>query len=98
MQEERGGAVGRSGRLDMSGLTRAELYDEVDDDAAGLGEMRDACDWCGQPRGSGYVVAAPDRCDALCPICWGRSPAYLEWRGEGLTHDAALNRLRALPG
>jgi hypothetical protein len=94
MQEDRGGAAGRAGRLDMSGLTGAELFEED----TGVGGTGGACDWCGQPRGSEYVVAAQDRCDALCPICWGRSPAYLEWRGEGLTHEAALDRLRALPG
>ena len=104
MQENRSGdrmaaAAGRSGRLDMSGLTGTELSDqEGDDEVEGQAwTVQEACDWCGQPRGSGYVVVAQERCDGVCPICWGRSPDYLELRGEGLAHEAALDRLGTVP-
>ena len=87
-----GARSSRTGRLDTSDLRLSELLGEPANEPGE--EMTQECDWCGKPCGNEYIVVAEDRCDNVCPLCWGRSPDYLELREEeGLDPAASLDRL-----
>lgn len=56
-------------------------------------ELNQTCAWCKEPCSGGYRVAVDARHYGLCALCWGRAPAYLEHRQEGLEHSEALRRI-----
>jgi hypothetical protein len=55
--------------------------------------LQGRCDWCGEPCASEYFVVARGKHYALCPTCWGRSPAYQELRHKGMAHETTLRML-----
>ena len=55
--------------------------------------LRENCDWCGESSGSGYFVAVRDQNYQVCPICWGRSPAYIDSRRAGFSHEEACRMI-----
>ncbi len=67
------------------------MLDDLDGDLSRQEPGR--CDWCGSSSGNQYLVVAQTQVYAVCPICWGRSPTYLELTQEGVRHEAALTRL-----
>ena len=92
-------------RLDEGGFARLDVSDlgpphdcnsgdSGEDEASSVHGSR-PCDWCGNARAGGgeYLVVADKGHYAVCAICWGRSPGYVELRQEGVAHGEALTRL-----
>ena len=59
----------------------------------GSDKLSQTCAWCQGACSGGYQVVADDACYSLCALCWGRAPAYMEFRQEGMEHADALRRL-----
>lgn len=80
--------------LMVEGLDTA-LEDADISEADGIEEplLRKECDWCGEVSSSGYFVAVRDQNYQVCPICWGRSPAYIDSRRAGYSHEDACRML-----
>lgn len=55
--------------------------------------LKENCDWCGERSGSGYFVAVRDQSYQVCPMCWGRAPAYVDSRRAGHSHEEACRML-----
>lgn len=71
----------------------AELGDGADNDHTAAFSGDKECDWCGESSGSGYFVAVRDQNYRVCSMCWGRAPAYVDFRREGHSHEEARRRL-----
>lgn len=79
--------------LMIEGLDALETLDDPATANATLPLGRSQCDWCGETSGTGYFVAVREQNYRVCSICWGRSPAYVDFRREGYSHEDACRKL-----
>lgn len=52
-----------------------------------------SCEWCQEHRSPGHFVVAGRERYAVCSLCWGRAPEYLDLRREGAGHAESVARL-----
>ncbi|RYF42872.1 MAG: hypothetical protein EOO38_19305 [Cytophagaceae bacterium] len=79
-------------RVDMTDWIDIEL-NEGEEELVSQSMPLPTCDWCGEPRGKGYMMLDHERCDALCTYCWGQSASYQTLREQGLSRSEVLVRL-----
>lgn len=79
--------------LMIEGLEEAESAAAREEGGVGEPLLRKECDWCGETSSSGFFVAVGDQNYQVCSICWGRSPAYVDFRREGHSHESACQKL-----
>ena len=72
---------------------RYEAFAELEEDTMYQERRPAGCDWCGDRCGHDYIVVVQTEEYGVCPLCWGRSPTYLELRQEGMRHEAALRQI-----
>ncbi len=93
-----GNEANRSSRGDLEEVwMMVDGLEDVADISPNASSSETTCDWCEEPSSSGYFVAISDERYGLCPICWGRSPDYVELRREGFSHESAYRKLMGEP-